>query len=218
LEKDADTLDFTRGVPVVAPEGEVGHLAHVVVDRAGGAATGVVVSRADGEWLVPIEAVASADGRRVRLHGAGGPWAPTRFRDAPTDELVVYRAAAEEETDALRLRAEELVPRKEVVQAGTVDLHTEVVPSVRTLEVPVVRERVVVEHRPIEGVCPAPGPVGEERVIVVPVHEERVYVDRVPVVREEVTVGKRAVAKTRRVQATARRERAVVEERTLPDG
>jgi len=49
-----------------------------------------------------------------------------------------------------------------------------------------------------------------EQTIDVPVREERVDVDKQPVVYEEVTVGKRQVADTRPVSATIRREEARV--------
>ena len=53
------------------------------------------------------------------------------------------------------------------------------------------------------------GPVG----LTIPVHAERVTVERVPVVREEIAVAKRTVEDTQAVVATARHEEAVVETR-----
>jgi uncharacterized protein (TIGR02271 family) len=216
---DQDTLDFQRGTPVIAPEGEVGRLAHVVVDPASGAASDVVVNRGDGRWVVPIKAVITADGDRVLLQDTWYATNPVHFDpaafDVPAGSLVIHRAAAravasEPMPDHLELREERLVAETVPVEAGAVQLRTEVVPQVRTIEVPVEREIVVVEHRPIEGVSPAPGPVGE-RVIEVVVRAERVIVDKVPIVREEVAVGKRVVPEVAEVTATARHERAVVE-------
>jgi uncharacterized protein (TIGR02271 family) len=220
-------LDFQRGTPVVAPEGEVGRLAHVVVDRASGAASDVVVDRGpadgrndSGRWVVPIKAVITADGDRVLLQDTWYATNPVHFDPAAFDvapgSLVIHRGAhraaahAAPLSDRIELREERLVAETFPVEAGAVQLRTEVVPQARTIDVPVEREIVVVEHRPVEGASPAPGPVGE-RVIEVVVHAERVIVDTVPIVREEVALGKRVVPDVERVSATTRKERAVVE-------
>jgi uncharacterized protein (TIGR02271 family) len=238
---DRDTLDFQRGTPVVAPEGVVGRLAHVVVDRASGAASDVVVDRGpadgrndSGHWVVPIKAVTTADGARVLLRDTWYATNPVHFDPAAFDvapgSLAIHRAAhraavADLPADRIELREERLMAETVPVEAGAVRLSAEVVPQARTIEVPVQREIVVVEHRPIEGVSPAPGPVGE-RTIEVAVRAERVVVDKVPIVREEVAVGKRVVPEVAEVSATARHERAVIEtegdvqvsERTTPLG
>lgn len=228
---DRDTLDFERGTPVVGPEGEVGRLAHVVVDRDSGAASAVVVDRADGRWVVPIEAVITADGDRVLLQDTWSATNPVHFDpiafDAAKGSLVIHRgpmgtatscwpampAAAQAEparVDKLLLREEQLVVDTVPVESGAVLVGKEIVPEVRTLEVPVEREIVVVEHRPIEGVSPAPGPVGERSIEVV-VRAERAIVDKIPIVREEIVVGKRVVPQVAEVTAATRHERAVVD-------
>lgn len=232
---DQDTLDFERGTPVIGPEGEVGRLVHVVVDAASGAASEIVVDRADGRWVVPIEIVITADGDRVLLQDTWYAASPVHFDSAAFDlsrgSLVIHRSAMGTATscwptppatagaaqpfaaappDRVELREEQLRVETVPVQSGAVLVHKEIVPDVRTLEVPVERERVVVERRPIEGVSPAPGPVGE-RTIEVVVRAERVIVDKVPIVREEIGIGKRVVPEVAEVSATTRREEAVVD-------
>jgi uncharacterized protein (TIGR02271 family) len=111
-----------------------------------------------------------------------------------------------EERRRLRLREEELVPRKRTVQAGEVRLQTDVVSEQRTVEVPRTREEVTVERHPVER-RPAERPIEERgETISVPVREEEVTVEKRPVVYEEVEIGKRAVQETEQVDATLRRE------------
>jgi uncharacterized protein (TIGR02271 family) len=58
---------------------------------------------------------------------------------------------------------------------------------------------------------PSDRPITEGEDIRVPVREERVTVDKKPVVREEVRVGKRAVEETKHVSDAVRREVAEVD-------
>jgi uncharacterized protein (TIGR02271 family) len=141
----------------------------------------------------------------------GAPMAPPPPVAAPMPPMApAVSSAPTTLPDRMELREEQLIPRVESVTAGVVRVGKDVVSEHKTIEVPVEHEVVVVERRPIEGVSPAPGPV-EERTIEVVVHAERVIVDKVPIVREEVRVGKQVVPEVATVDATARKERAVVE-------
>jgi len=111
----------------------------------------------------------------------------------------------------VQLREEELLAQKRDVEAGAVNVRTDVVSEQRTLEVPVTREEVYVERRPVEGREVSDRPIGEGETIRVPVYEEEVTAEKRPVVREEITVGKQAVEETERVSGTVRREEARVE-------
>ena len=106
----------------------------------------------------------------------------------------------------VQLREEELKARKEPVERGQVSLGKEVVEQQRQVDVPVTREEVYVERRPVDR--PADRPVGEtaERTIEVPVREERVDVQKQPVVYEEVGVQKQDVVTQQPVSETVRRE------------
>jgi len=110
----------------------------------------------------------------------------------------------------LQLREEELIPRKRSVQIGEVNVQTKVVEEQRTLEVPVTREEVTIERRPIDR-RPSDTPIAEGQTISVPVREEQVEVDKRAVVYEEVNVNKRQVQDTERVSDTVRREEARIE-------
>jgi uncharacterized protein (TIGR02271 family) len=131
-------------------------------------------------------------------------------RDVAADESA-RRAGTDQERRRLRLREEELIPRKRSVQAGEVRLETEVVSEQRTVEVPVTREEVYVERHAVER-RPAERPISETgETIQVPVHEEEVTVEKRPVVYEEVDVGKRQVQETQEVSGTVRREQLRVD-------
>jgi uncharacterized protein (TIGR02271 family) len=112
----------------------------------------------------------------------------------------------------LELREEELRANKEQVQAGEVRLRKEVVEEKKTIEVPVSREEVVVERRPVTGRTPSDSDITEGEEIRIPVMEEEVRVEKTPVVKEEVTASKRRVEETKKVSDTVRREEARMEE------
>jgi uncharacterized protein (TIGR02271 family) len=112
--------------------------------------------------------------------------------------------------ETLELREEELRARKEQVETGHVQIGKEVVEEQRTLEVPVTREEVTIDRRPVDR-QPSDAPIGSDSdTIRVPVREERVEVEKTPVVYEEVGVGKRQVTETQQVSETVRREEARV--------
>jgi uncharacterized protein (TIGR02271 family) len=116
------------------------------------------------------------------------------------------------ETDAtLQLREEELQAHKQSVETGKVRIEKKIVSEQQTLDVPVTREEVTIERRPVER-RPADAPIGDgNQTIQVPVHEEQVSVDKRAVVTEEINVGKRAVQETQQVSGTVRREEARIE-------
>ena len=76
---------------------------------------------------------------------------------------------------------------------------------------PVTREEVTIERQPVER-RPSDRPIEEtSRTLEVPVREERVEVEKRPVVYEEVGVGTREVTETQSVSDTVRREEARIE-------
>jgi uncharacterized protein (TIGR02271 family) len=111
----------------------------------------------------------------------------------------------------IQVRGEELEAHKQPVQAGEVRVGKEVHTEHRTVDVPVKREEVVVERRPVSGNPPAAGDIRPGQEIRVPVTEEQVRVEKRPVVKEEVHVGKREVTGTEQVSGTVRKEEVKVE-------
>jgi uncharacterized protein (TIGR02271 family) len=69
----------------------------------------------------------------------------------------------------------------------------------------------VIERHAVAGQKAAGSPVGTAEEIRIPVSEEHIHVEKTPVVTEEVTVGKRKVTDTKRVDATVRKEEIKVE-------
>jgi uncharacterized protein (TIGR02271 family) len=139
-----------------------------------------------------------------------------------TERPTTPVGATTEGERTMELHGEELEVQKHREQVGEVVAHKEVVTEHRTIEVPIRREEVVVERRPIpEGEREAaPGTrigEGEGEEIRVPVSEEHVEVEKRPVVREEVTVGKRATEEEKRVEGTVREEELRVEKEGKAD-
>jgi uncharacterized protein (TIGR02271 family) len=114
-----------------------------------------------------------------------------------------YKSARTAEGARIEVREEELQAHKQFVETGEVRIRKEVVTEHRTLEVPVQREEVVIERH-----APTGEPVEEIRI---PVREEQITVEKWPVVKEEVMVGKRVVEGTERVGGEVHREEVRVE-------
>jgi uncharacterized protein (TIGR02271 family) len=111
----------------------------------------------------------------------------------------------------IKLREERLRATKQPVQTGQVNVRKEVVTENKTLNVPVEREEVVIERRPV-GERAASGDIRAEEIRI-PVKEEKVHVEKEAVVTEEVSVGKRKVQDTEHVTGTVRKEQLKVEEK-----
>jgi len=126
-------------------------------------------------------------------------------------DMTVDRQFTGSDADTLELREEQLSARKDRVQAGQVEVGKRVVEEQRTIEVPVTREEVVIERRPVNRAATETDFVGNDsETIRVPVMEEDVTVEKRPMVTEEISVGKQIRQDTQRVSDTVRREEAVV--------
>ena len=143
-------------------------------------------------------------------------------RDLNRTDTDLNRTGNDEEK--LRLHEERLNVDKERVQTGEVNVGKHVVEEDQTIEVPVEREEVYVERRPVNeettgnsfdkdsGLTGDAYQEGEN--IHIPVSEERVEVSKKDVVAEEIVVGKRKVQDTETVNETVRREEADIDEDT----
>ncbi len=106
---------------------------------------------------------------------------------------------------------EEIIATKRVEKVGEVHVRKEVITEERQITVPVTREvlrieRVSVSHEITEG-----GKVFEKESYDIPIREEHVTVEKHPVVREEVHIGKEVQHGEEIASATVRRERAEIE-------
>src|SRR5512143_1544894 len=123
---------------------------------------------------------------------------------------VQYKSARTAEGARIQVREEELQAHKQLVETGAVRVRKEVVTEHRTLVVPVEREEVVIERQAPTGE-PAASDLRPGEEIRIPIRKEQVSVEKRPVVKEEVTIGKRVVQGTEQVGGEVRKEEVRVE-------
>lgn len=111
----------------------------------------------------------------------------------------------------IQLLSERLQVNKHRVQTGDVRVRKEIRTEQQNIQVPVTREELVIERVPGSETLAANREIGAGDEIRVPLSEERVEVDKRPVVREEVRVGKRAVEETRNITDQTRHEELKVD-------
>ena len=112
--------------------------------------------------------------------------------------------------ERVELREEQLQVNKQPVQTGEVGIRKEVVTEQKSINVPVNREEVVIERRPVSGEV-SNEPISEGETIRVPVSEEQVNVSKQTVGTGEVAIGKRQVQETQQVSEAVRQEKAHIE-------
>ena len=118
------------------------------------------------------------------------------------------------EEERLRLHEERLHVNKDRVQTGEVNVGKHTVENEQTIEVPVEREEIYVERRPVneETNGASADAYTEGNNIHIPLTEERVNVSKTDVVSEEIVVGKKKVQDTETVRETVRKEEADIDE------
>ena len=147
-------------------------------------------------------------------NGSGQHYTESRSRSNP-DSV---------EEERLQLHEEHLRVDKKRVQTGEVNVGKHVVEEEQTIEVPVEREEVYVEHRPVNERTPSTKEGGLKRKpayddsdgVHVPVSEERLEISKKNVVTEEVVIGKRKVHDVETVKETVQREVVDIEENVDP--
>jgi uncharacterized protein (TIGR02271 family) len=129
-----------------------------------------------------------------------------RFYGRRTEDSSAGRAGEER----LTLSEEQLAVGKRQQETGAVNVGKHVETEHVREEVPVRREEVTVERRPVEGGAMNTQPrIGEDEVRI-PVTEEELVVEKRTVPKEELVVKKHQVEETETVEADLRRERADV--------
>jgi len=146
--------------------------------------------------------------RGARIVHARNPEAPaaTAPAPAPVASSAPFTTPQQADPDHIQLFGEVLRVRKDKVSAGEVHVRKESVTHMETVQVPVTREHLVVEHSG-EG-----GRADAENAIRVPLSEERVHIDKDTVLREEYKVGKREVTQNESVSDSVRRERLLIDD------
>ncbi len=101
---------------------------------------------------------------------------------------------------------------KDRISRGEVRVRKEVTTTTQTIEVPVTREKLVVERVPGSGQVPAKGATFDSKEIRIPLSEERATVSKQAVVREEVRVGKKQVTNVETLDEQVRSEELKVDQ------
>ncbi|RXK17239.1 DUF2382 domain-containing protein [Macrococcus sp. DPC7161] len=117
------------------------------------------------------------------------------------------------EEEKIKLHEERLLVNKDRVQTGEVKVEKDVVTERQEFDVPVEREEIVIERRPVnERTDGKFDELGEDEVIRVPVHEERINVSKENVVNEEIVIKKERVTDVEHVSEDVRREEVDIDE------
>ena len=186
-------MKIERDARVLAADGEVGRVTHVIVDRDTREVTELVVEHNGQERLLPIGAVASAEGNTVRLRGdlrqvpLTGGFRRDEFHGVDDETADAQNRGRAERGGAALRDAEDDAVTIAGVPGGTADagrLVRRQAPAVEELAVPVAEERLHVEKRQADL-----GAVELHKRVV----EEQVSVP-VELSREEVRVYKHDVA------------------------
>jgi uncharacterized protein (TIGR02271 family) len=119
-----------------------------------------------------------------------------------------------EGTAAVTRAEEELAVGKRQVQAGEVGLRKTVETERVREQVPVTREEVEVERRPLQADADVRGVDIREDEIRVPVMAEEVVAEKRLVPKEQIIIRKRAVTQQQAVEADIRKERVEVDDST----
>lgn len=175
-------------------------------------------------WYVPRDMVRQEDTdwylsmRRDDFEARDWSRPPERSQFAPGAQEMVGQPR-HEGTRVLRWE-EDVEARAVPREAGEVVVKKDVVEETRTLEVPVRREEVRVERRPVSGEATGAGigtgTTGQEpftgETIRVPVMEEQVEVRKVARPVEEIEISREETEDVRRVETTVRREQVDVQD------
>jgi len=117
---------------------------------------------------------------------------------------------------AMTLSEERLEVGKESREAGRARLRKYTTTETETVQVPVTKEKLVVERNPVSGEHAA-GPIGDsDQVEEITLREERAVIDKETVAVEEVRIGKEQVTEHETVSAEVRKEHVDVDGATDP--
>jgi uncharacterized protein (TIGR02271 family) len=192
-----------------------------------------ITSIGNGEILVSLARADLGEGAPVRTAAATAraaagsvaedvKEAALRAKDALTGASAEARGEARGETVSFEqfgkageicvaLVEEELVTSKHVEKVGEVHVRKEVITEEKQITVPVTREVIRVERVMVSHDVEAGTRTFEKESYDIPIREEHITVEKHPVVREELHVGKEILLAEETASATVRRERAEVE-------
>jgi uncharacterized protein (TIGR02271 family) len=114
-----------------------------------------------------------------------------------TNDVPANNLDGETGDDTIQLKEEKLDVNTHDVETGEVDIHKRVVNDTETIDVPVKREEIVIERKPVNNDVTKdadhinPDDTLKDETITIPVKEEQIDVSKHTVVREEVEVHKK---------------------------
>ena len=207
-----------RGWSVIGSDGDrIGRVVDLLVDQSAMKVRQLLIDTDEGRGdenaliTLDIEAVdVRPSTREVLIRGEAGQ----AFDTAAHRYEGAYSSAAgtAKEHERLTRTEEELAIGKREVSRGEVRIGKHVETEHVTQPVTRRREEVVIERRPVEaGARADAAPIGDAEVRV-PLMEEEVIVEKRPVVKEELVVGKRVVEEREEVEADVRREEFDIDE------
>jgi len=200
-------------IPVIGPILAVGPIAAALISAAGGAAAGGIAGALIG-WGIPEEDAKFYEGE---VKAGRYVVTVTGERAADTRAMFTKYGAYDRSTAGTRTAAsgertiqvqEERLRADKQVNTGEVNVRKEVHTEHKQISVPVEREEVVIERRPVSGA--GTGNIKAEEIRI-PVKEEHVRAVKDTVVKEEVSVGKRKVHDTQTVSGDVKKEEVIVE-------
>ena len=121
----------------------------------------------------------------------------------------------EPDRQRLTLSEEQLEVGKRQVQAGEVDVRKTVETEHVQQQVPLVREEVTIERRPLSGAEASNATIGDDEEIRIPVMREEAVVSKRAVAREEIIIRKQQRTENQTVEADVRRERVDIDDESL---
>jgi uncharacterized protein (TIGR02271 family) len=182
----------------------------------------IAIARADlGEGGVARAAAPATGGVMEDIKGAG-----KSIKEAATSAVSEARAALGAEPAAkngardefgkpsdirMDLVEEEIITTKHVERVGEVHVRKEVITEEKQVTIPVTREVIRVERVAVNHDVRTGDRVFEKESYDIPVSEEHIDVEKRPVVREEIHIGKEIQRGEETASATVRRERAEIE-------
>ncbi len=198
------SIDMRPGAVVLARDGRVGTLEQVIGDERSGGEQLRIRTLDDDAIALPMGVV-----REVRGDGA---IELACTRDEALDLGGREQQQPELTDETLDLHEEELVPHKEMREAGTVTLRTEIEEYAARIEVEALREEVEVEHVPGgEEVSEREEPFERDGAMFFPVYEEQLVVSRRLILKEYLKVRRVRRAERRVFEDRLQREHALVE-------
>jgi uncharacterized protein (TIGR02271 family) len=231
-------LGILAGVlPAIGPAIAGGTLAVLLSSAAAGATAaglagaliGMGISREEAEYyesefkagrtIVSVNAGTRATEARAILSRFGAYDMSTRSTSAgaasdsacATGPSSAGGRSSSQETGTVQATNEKLQVQKKPVQTGEAIVRKETHTEHKTIDVPVTREEIVVERHAGSGHPVSGQQLGAGQELHIPITEEQVEVEKRQVAGEAVTVGKRQVKDSQRVDETLRKEQIKVE-------